>query len=232
MSVLPYKSHDCLRCEFKSPLFSHLSNEELGIVRENRLSVVFNKGEIIRKQGTHLSHIIVISTGLAKVYIEGSNGKNSIINIVKPVTFVGGPGIFLDQIHHYSIAALIDTRVCFIDINVFKHLIDINKQFANNLLKNFSQMMLDIYNRLINLTQKQMAGRMADALIYLFDDIFVSSKIDSSISKQDLAELSGMAKESAVKILRDFHNAGYINISDNEILLLNIEALQRVSRTG
>ncbi|NLN95877.1 MAG: Crp/Fnr family transcriptional regulator [Bacteroidales bacterium] len=209
-----------------------MSNEELGTVRENRLSVVFNKGEIIRKQGTHLSHIIVISTGLAKVYIEGSNGKNSIINIVKPVTFVGGPGIFLDQIHHYSIAALIDTRVCFIDINVFKHLIDTNKQFANNILKNFSQMMLNIYNRLINLTQKQMAGRMADALIYLFDDIFVSSKIDSSISKQDLAELSGMAKESAVKILRDFHNAGYISISDNEILLLNSEVLKRVSRTG
>jgi len=41
-----------------------------------------------------------------------------------------------------------------------------------------------------------------------------------------------MAKESAVKILRDFHNGGYINISDNEILLLNIEALKRVSRTG
>ncbi len=232
MSVLPHNSHDCLGCEFQSPLFSHLSNEELGTVRENRLSVVFNKGEIIRKQGTHLSHIIVISTGLAKVYIEGSTGKNSIINIVKPVSFVGGPGIFLDQIHHYSIAALIDTRVCFIDINVFKHLIDTNKQFANNLLKNFSQIMLDIYNRLTNLTQKQMAGRMADALIYLFNDIFVSSKIDSSISKQDLAELSGMAKESAVKILRDFHNGGYINISDNEILLLNIEALKRVSRTG
>ncbi|MGB4205336.1 MAG: Crp/Fnr family transcriptional regulator [Bacteroidales bacterium] len=232
MSILPHDSHSCLGCEFKSPLFSHLSNEELEAVRKNRLSVVFNKGEIIRKQGTHLSHIIVISTGLAKVYIEGSTGRNSIINIVKPVTFVGGPGIFLDQIHHYSIAALIDTRVCFIDINVFKHLIDTNKQFANNLLKNFSQIMLDIYNRLINLTQKQMAGRMADALIYLFEDIFVSSKIDSSISKQDLAELSGMAKESAVKVLRDFHNAGYISISDSEILLLNIEALKRVSRTG
>ncbi len=222
----------CVGCELKSPLFCHLTDEELELVRVNRLSVIFRKGETIRKQGTYLSHVISISSGLAKVYIEGLNGRNSIINIVKPTSFIGGPGIFLDQIHHYTVTALMDTRVCFIDINVFKQLIDTNKKFAHGLLKDFSQIMLAVYNRLVNLTQKQMPGRMADALLYLFDEIFESERIDASISKQDLADLSGMVKDSAVKILRDLQNAGTIKVTEHEILLQNPEALRRISRTG
>lgn len=223
---------NCSGCELKSPLFCHLSEEELELVRANRLSVVFRKGETIRKQGTYMSHVISISAGLAKVYLEGINGRNSIINIVKPTSFIGGPGIYLDHLHHFSVTALTDTRVCFIDLGIFKTLIDNNKEFAHELLKEFSRIMLAIYNRLINLTQKQMPGRLADTLIYLYEDIFQSEVIDLYISKQDISDLSGMVKESAVKILRDFQHADIIKITDSEITLLNREALHRISRTG
>lgn len=223
---------NCSGCELKSPLFCHLNEAELDLIRANRLSVVFRKGETIRKQGTYMSHVISVSSGLAKVYLEGINGRNSIINIVKPTSFIGGPGIYLDQLHHFSVTALTETRICFIDLNVFKTLIDENKAFAHELLKEFSRTMLSIYNRLINLTQKQMPGRLADSLIYLFEEIFLSDTINSSVSKQDIADLSGMAKESTIKIMRDFQHAEIIKITDAEISLLNAEALQRISRTG
>jgi CRP/FNR family transcriptional regulator len=223
---------DCHGCEFKSPLFCFLSDDDRELINKNKITVHFNKGETIRKQGTYMSHVISINSGLAKLYLEGKEQRNAIIRIAKPTNFIGGPGIYLDQRHHFSVTALMSTVVCFIDVNVFKDIIDRNKEFSVEFMKDFSRSTLSVYTRLISLTQKQMPGRMADTLIYLFEEIFESSKFTMHLSRQDISELSGMSKDSAVKILREFQNDGIINLTDNEMELIDSEALHRISRIG
>jgi CRP/FNR family transcriptional regulator len=213
-------------------MFNFLTEEELYRVNQTRLTVVFNKGETIRKQGTYLSHVLMINKGLAKLYLEGPDQRNSIIRIVQPTNFIGGPGIYLDNLHHFSVAALTETTVCFIDVQVFRELVDSNHQFAHEFMKDFSRNVLSVYKRMINLTQKQMPGRMADALLYLFDEIFNSTRIPMLLSRNDLAELSGMSKDSAVKTLRDFQQDGIIEINERELALLNADALNRISKLG
>lgn len=223
---------NCAECECKSPLFYILSLAELELVHKNKITVMFKKGETIRKQGTFMSHVLSVNSGLAKLYIEGIDSRNSILRIVKPTNFIGGPGIYLDQMHHFTITALIDTTVCFIDVSVFRHIIDTNKTFAHEFMKDFSKNILSVYNRLIFLTQKKMPGRLASTLIYLFNEIFESPRFTMNVTKQDIADLSGMSKESAIKILREFQNEGIIRIKDNEIELIDPDVLQRISRTG
>jgi CRP-like cAMP-binding protein len=223
---------DCLGCDVKSPLFCFLSDEELQLVNKNKITVNFKKSETIRKQGTYMSHVISVNSGLAKLYLEGIGQRNAIIRIVKPTNFIGGPGIYLDQRHHYTVTALMDTTVCFIDVAVFKEIIDKNKTFANEFMKDFSGNILSVYNRLLYLTQKQMRGRMADTLIYLFEDIFETHKFTMHLSRQDIADLSGMSKDSASKVLREFQNDGVISLTEQEMELLDPENLRRISRIG
>jgi CRP/FNR family transcriptional regulator len=99
-------------------------------------------------------------------------------------------------------------------------------------MKDFSRNILSIYNRLLCLTQKQMPGRMADTLLYLRDEIFESLDFPMVISRNDLSELSGMSKESAMKVLREFQHEGLICISDRRMQLLNPDALIRISKIG
>ena len=91
--------------------------------------------------------------------------------------------------------------------------------------------MLSSYDRLVSLTQKNTPGRMAEALLYLANDIFESNSFHPSITKTDLAELTGMAKDSAVKILRDFKDDKLIKINDR-IEILNQSALMKISEFG
>jgi CRP/FNR family transcriptional regulator len=216
----------------KSPLFCFLSNEELELVEKSRITVLFKRGETIRKQGTFMSHVISVNSGLAKLYLEGFEQRNAIIRVVKPTNFIGGPGIYLDQRHHYTVTALTDTSVCFIDIAIFRDIIETNRVFANEFMKDFSKNILAVYNRLLFLTQKQMPGRMADTLIYLFEEIFESDRFTMVLSRQDISELSGMSKDSAVKILREFQNDGIIHLTENEMVLVNSEKLHHISKTG
>jgi CRP/FNR family transcriptional regulator, polysaccharide utilization system transcription regulator len=222
----------CVGCTCKSTLFELLDEEDLTLVDRNKITVVFKKGETIKKQGTRMSHVLSLNSGMAKLYLEGLEERNAILRIVKPTNFIGGPGIYLDQMHHFTITALMESSVCFIDLQVFKQIIDRNKTFAQEFMKDFSSSILSVYNRLINLTQKQMPGRMADTLLYLFNEIFVSTTFPKIISNYDLADLSGMSKDSAVKVLRSFDKDQIVRVTDNDITLLDPEALKTISRIG
>ncbi len=222
----------CADCQSMSQLFCLLNQDELAMVDANKIFVRFNAGETIKKQGTFMSHVLSVNSGLAKLYIEGIEGRSAILRIVKPTSFIGGPGIYSDQRHHFSITALVDSSVCFIDLQVFKKILSGNQLFAEEFLKDFSQDVLSVYNRLIYLTQKQMPGRMADALLYLHDAIFRKLKFPMILSRFELAELSAMSRESAVKVLRDFQKEGLLRISDHEMEILDLEALHKISRVG
>lgn len=222
----------CCECMARSPLFCALTESEMKLISQNKTTITFRKGEIIRKQGTHLTHVVSLHSGLAKVYLEGSDKHNTIIRIVKPTNFIGGPGIYFDRIHHYSISAVTDSVACLIDTSVFKNLIDSNREFAHLFMEDFSRNILSVYNRLVYLTQKQMPGRMADTLFYLFEEVFESDSFRLDIRKQDIADLSGMSKDSAVKVLRQFQKEGIIQYDEDKMTLLRRDALQRISRTG
>lgn len=222
----------CIGCTSMSPLFCLLTSDELQLVDANKIHVQFKAGETIRKQGTFMSHVLSVNSGLAKLYLEGIDGRPAILRIVKPTNFIGGPGIYFDQMHHFTITALLDTTVCFIDLQVFKKILSVNNPFAEEFLKDFSREVIKVYNRLIHLTQKQMPGRMADALLYLQDEIFKQPKFPMILSRNNLAELSAMSKESAVKVLRDFQRDGFIRISDHEVEIIDDESLRKFSKIG
>lgn len=222
---------DCLDCGSKSPIFNHLSKKELEIISKNKFELKFRKGEIVRKQGAHLSHVISINAGLVKLYIEGSHGKNLILRVIRSQNFIGGPGMYYDQRHHYSVQALVETSACFIDMNVFKQIIHSNPKFADEFMKEVSKNMLSTYDRLISLSQKQIPGRMADALLYLSHDIFESNTIIPSITKKDLSELTGMSKDSVIRILREFKNEGILKLIPG-IEIINHEKLVKISNVG
>jgi CRP-like cAMP-binding protein len=89
-----------------------LTDEEQDYLGRNRQIVRYHKGEILRKQGTAMSHVLSVNAGLVKVYLGGPSQRNTIIRIVQAPQFIGGPGVHFDRLHHYSILALTDAIVC------------------------------------------------------------------------------------------------------------------------
>lgn len=223
---------DCIHCNCRSEMFDQLSKKELELVFRNKRTVTYRKGETIRKQGAAMTHVISVNSGLAKVYLEGPNSQQTIIRLVKPTNFIGGPGIYLDQVHHYSVSALLDTSVCLIEMGAFKNILDQNKSFAEEFVKDFSRKILLVYQRLINLTHKEIPGRVAETLLYLSEDIYESTRFELHLSKQDLADISGMSKDSFRKALQGFHRDGLISYRKHEVGILNPESLKRISKLG
>ncbi len=226
-----YQCLECKHCFKRSPLFSYLGEEELDILNATRMEVTFKKGEIIYKQGTPLTHIVIIHTGFGKIYIEGPDGRNLILTYTKNYDLNGGVGVFIDHRHYSSLMAVTDSGACFVEINAFKRVLNMNLTFREAYLKEYSLRVLHTYRQFAILTQKNMEGRMAESILFLKNQIFKNGSINY-ISKQDLAELTAMTRESAIRVLKDFKDEGLIEIEDHSIHVLDEKALEQIALHG
>ena len=228
------KIENCLNCEncfLKNPLFALLNESELEILNASRAEVSFKAGEVIYKQGMPLTHLVIIHKGYGKVYIESANGKNLILGYAKAFDINGGIGVFLDQIHHSSLMAANDCNTCFININSFNKVMGSNSAFRDAYLKEYSERVLQTYHQFAVLTQKNMEGRMAESILYLKDKVFQNGAL-KNISKQDLAEFTAMSKESAIRVLKEFKDEGYVELEGKNIKILKEEALRNIALHG
>ena len=85
---------------------------------------------------------------------------------------------------------------------------------------------------MVGLSQKQMHGRIADALIYLTSEIYKSATIGSEISRQDMADYTGMTKDSAIRILKEFERDLIINLAGRKIEVVDTARLEDISSKG
>lgn len=212
--------------------FSLLAASDLKRLDDNKIKVCYTSGELIRKQGAPLTHIIIFIKGLAKLYIEGPSRKNIILRIIKSTNIIGGPGFYYDLRHHYSIKALRDSVTYLIDVTLFTELLNKNKKFENEFNTELSKNTLITYDRLLSLTQKQMAGRMADLLIYLSEIIYKSTSFVNDLSKDDMSQLAGMSKDNITRTLKDFQQKEIIKVRGKVFELLNLESLNSLSLKG
>jgi CRP/FNR family transcriptional regulator len=222
----------CENCLVRWENFKHLTKSELQQVNENRYEATFKPGEILIKQGSPSSNALFIASGMAKNYVEGLQGRNFIMSILLPGMLIMGPGAYVNSRYTYSVSALTSVRACFISFDIFKHLVKVNGDFAESMLQDISVKSLRSHTRMVNLAQKKMPGRMAEALLYFSDEVFGSDEYEMILSRQELGEMTNMVKESVVRILKEFEDSGVISIRSSVLKIMNREKLFQISEKG
>ena len=139
--------------------------------------------------------------------------------------------MYVDNRHHCSLMAIADSDACFIDANAFKKVVRMNSKFAEDFIKMLSAKTIESFHRFVTITQKNMEGRIADALIYLQKNVYENGSI-KNLSKQDIADFTGMTRESAIRVLKEFKDEGVIDEKDKEIKLLNEATLTKYADLG
>ena len=219
-----------LREDFK-PWFDSLTDELLQSIYNNQVSLTYNKGEIISKQGGFASHIVFVTEGLIKIYKE-HNSKNLILNIVKPGEFIGLTSLYNNGVFNYSSSSIDNSRVYSINAEIIQSIIRENSDFAEKIISQINSNTTQFFERTISLTQKQLHGRIADIILLLSNNIYKADKFNMLLSRRDIAEFCGMSTESAIRILKEFHNDKIINIDGKILEIKSRKLLERLSKVG
>ncbi len=191
----------------------------------------FRKGETIGKQGAYTSYFILLAKGATKSYIEGTASKSYSFMLTLPFEFIGLSSLFGNN-YYFSTVALIPSTVFLIEKEAVIKLMLNNPKFNRCISKWLCDSYKILFHKMACLSLKQTIGRMAEVLLYLSNDVFKNDTIPHFMSRKDLAELSSMSNENAVRILSDFKSEKILKDTPEGLQILNKQLLQTISITG
>lgn len=195
------------------------------------IRVGFRKHERICRQGDSVSHAIYLTGGTAKLYIEGINGHNIILYLMRPPAYIGLLSFF-ESIHYtYSVTAIEDVQVCMIGLESLKQLYLKDHDILLRLNRAFGKSVALIMSKIICLNQKNIRGRIAESLLSLAS-FYGSNNFHLPVTRRELGEMSAISEENTVRLLTELKNEHIIRLEGREVDILDSALLKKISELG
>lgn len=222
------KCEQCIVREFNS--LKSLSKEELMNISGCKTSKFIKKGETIFEEGETLKGVYCVKDGICKLTKLSANGKDQIVKLVVKGDLLGQRSLISDEAVNLSAVALNNMEVCFIPkAEIFGNLKN-NSDFSMDMLKQMAHDLKESDNVIVNMAQKSVKQRLAEALIYIYNSFGLDNQgfLNVVLSREDYASVVGTATESAIRVLSQFKKEGLISTSGKQIKVEDIEGLKRV----
>ncbi|OIP00600.1 MAG: hypothetical protein AUJ98_07100 [Bacteroidetes bacterium CG2_30_33_31] len=223
---------DCVTCKYKSQLFEKLTEAQSEEIYKTKKTVFVSKGEMIIREDEKISSFVYLVNGLVKLHKMDRFGKDQIVSIAKPMDFVGLLTIFSETEYNYSMTALQDSTISFVDASLMKRYISENGTFALEVMKYISTISDDIIRKTYAINSKNLRGRIAFVLTDFTDNIYNSDTFDMPISRKEIGELIDMTPENVIRILSEFRQDGLINLKGKHVEILNKKMILKIKDIG
>lgn len=216
-------------------MWSVISDAEKRIIIDNFQIHNFRKNQIIYTEHETPEFLWCLLKGKVKIYKDGIGGRQQILRLIRPVQYFGYRAYFAEEPYVSSTSAFEQSTLGTLPMDIVRQLIDRNKDIAWFFIHELSRNLGNSDARIVNLTQKHIRGRLAEALIVLLDnygyeDDNMTLKI--YMSREDLANLSNMTTSNAIRTLSGFVNEHLIVVDGRNIKILNEPQLRKISKFG
>jgi len=188
---------------------------------------VFKKKQFIYSENNYPFHLFYIEIGKVKTFKVNDDGKELTVGLFGTGDFFGYTALFEEGPYRESAQAMEDTEVSMIAREDFEKLLHsslmVQKKFIQLLAKNVAEK----EEHLLGIAYNSLRKRVADTLITL-QNKYKKESDDSftiHISREDLANIAGTAKESLIRTLSDFKTEKLIDIKDGNIIILDHKKL-------
>jgi CRP-like cAMP-binding protein len=222
------KCEQCIIKQFNS--LKSLTKDELVRISGCKTSKKIKKGEVIFEEGELLTGVYCVRDGICKLTKLSENGKDQIVKMVVKGQLLGQRSIISNEASNLQATALNDMEVCFIPKNEVLADLQKNPKFSFDVLQDMASDLREADDIIVNMAQKSVRQRLAESLVYIYDNFGVNPDGTLSIllSREDYASIVGTATESAIRVLSQFKKEGLISTVGKFIKIEDLNGLKRV----
>lgn len=215
---------------FKSEsILADLPTEDYTLLTTHKSEQLYAKGEIIFREGSTPSGIFFITEGKIKKYKVDKEGKEQIIYVANTGELIGYHAILAEDRYPDSAATLEESRIAFIPKEDFMAALHQSEILSRRLLKTLSHEFAVLANSLSMFAQKSVRERLALQLIVLREKYKVNFQpgmpVEINMSRDDLANLVGTARENIVRVLGEFKEANILETRGRKIIVHDVKKL-------
>ncbi|MBD5225716.1 MAG: Crp/Fnr family transcriptional regulator [Bacteroidales bacterium] len=226
---------DRVLSEDMSEIWALLDNDEKRRIIDAFTIHHFKKNQRIYAEGEEPEYLWCLLSGKVKKFKDGVGGRVQILRLIRSVQYFGYRAYFAKERYNSSAAAFEASIVGTLPMTLVEDMINKNIRLAWFFIHELSRNLGGADTRIVNLTQKHIRGRLAEALIVLrdhygFEDDNMTLRI--YMAREDLANLSNMTTSNAIRTLSGFVTEKLITVDGRKISILNEQELRKISKYG
>lgn len=205
-------------------LFEGLTAGEQESLMGSGVTHIYKKGEIIFREGGIPTGIFYIKSGKVKKYKTTPKGNEQIFYLCSQGELLGYHALLGEELYMDSAATVEDSHITFIPKDNFIKVLRNSTPFSNALLKALGHEFSLFMNSISNLASKSVRERLAFNLLILNEKFKSTDQPGASeihLSRTDLANMVGTAKETLVRLLQEFSQAGLIKKTSKTIRIID-----------
>src|SRR5690606_31501441 len=196
----------------------------------------YAKGSVLFREGAAPDGIFFVREGKIKKYKVDREGREQIIYVANAGELLGYHAILAEERYPDSAAAIEDSLIAFIPKADFLLTLQQSPLLSRRLLQALSHEFAVLANSISVFAHRSVKERLAIALIVLREKYkepgVPAEETGINISRDDLSNIVGTAKENVVRILKEFKLAGILYTTGRRIFIQDIKQLIEISSYG
>ena len=199
---------------------------------ELRSSNTYKKKEIIYSEDTRPHRLYYVLKGKVKTFKTNDDGKELVTNMYSEGSFFGYNALLENSLYKESAEALEEAEVALIPKEDFENLVNNNRHVMMKFIQLLANNVAEKEHQLLKLAYNSLRKRVADTILELnskYKGGDAAKQVSIDISRENLANIVGTAKESVIRTLSDFKDEKLIEIAKGDIIILNEKKLQNLA---
>jgi len=217
-----------------TPIFSRLSPADRRTIAEVSRVQQFDKGQMIFEQEAPSDAFYAIASGRVKIFKMMPSGRDVILEVFGPGDPLGAVAVYMDRPFPASAMALEDTTCVIIPRESFFRLIESNPSLVRGLLLGMTTRLVELTNRLAELTGGRIEPRFARLFLKLVSEMGRAERggtfIPLALSRQELADMTGTTVETCIRIMSRWNKDGFVRTEQDGFVVVERAELERLSR--
>ena len=188
---------------------------------EIAIQKTYKKGTFLYHMGEEPKGLFFIFSGLVGVFSTTESGNEHLLRIFGESQCMGHRSLLANENYHAGGKVLEDAVIGFVDAATVRTLINENSDFAQRMISKLAVELRRAEIRLAASSDKQVAERVAEAMLYL--------KIafpEHKWTRNEIAYYCGSTAPTVIRTLADFEKRGFIEQHGRDISILDPESLK------
>jgi len=216
-----------------TPIFSRLNPADRAAVAAVATVRHYPKGETIFEQESPSDALYAIISGRVKILLMMPSGKDLIMQVFGPGDPLRAVALYMDRPFPATASALEDTTCVVIPRATFFMLLETNPSLVRGLLLGLTTRLVELTNRLAELSGGRIEGRFARLFLKLAREMGKPDRggtfVPLALSRQELADMTGTTIETCIRIMSRWGKEDIVRTDKDGFVVLDRPALERLA---
>lgn len=212
--------------------FDNLPPAEQKLLKSNIINYEEKKGKVLFREDAYSNGVYILKKGKVKICQYNKDGKEQIVYIYCKGEIMGYRSLLCGEPNPVTAIALEDCTISFIHRKYFLQLLDQSPALSKKLLVNLSYEFSVWANIMAAFMQLPAQERVALTLLILNEKYKKdnnNSRAVINLSRDNIASYAGTTVETLVRMLRHFKDEKIIKTEGRRIIILNPQALEKIT---